>query len=290
MTGGGTPFAEVPQRRTARTVTGFPLKFNPVLRTDLVSARSGIRAHPRNPRPAVGVLDEDAAAHRNLTRPRPYGNKASSHLLTSAHAIGVGMDIRDKLMAAAADVYAEAGYRGATTRRIAQVAGVNEVTLFRHFGSKDALVLEALRSAADGEADTRLPSEPARPEQELLAWARVRSAKLHATSSLLRKAMGEIEEHPEIAECARRGRQSSMQDLSGYLERLRARGLATADFDPTSAATLLMGAIFAEAIGRDVVPELYKRGVDATLTQYVRLLLRAIGVKPSRKAPAHTRS
>ncbi len=198
------------------------------------------------------------------------------------------MDIRDKLLAAAANVYAEVGYRGATTRRIAQVAGVNEVTLFRHFGSKDALVLEALRSAADREADTRLPLEPARPEQELLSWAKARSAKLHASSSLLRKAMGEIEEHPEIAECARRGRQSSMQDLSGYLERLRARGLATADFDPTSAATLLMGAIFAEAIGRDVVPERYRRGVDATLTQYVRLLLRAIGVKQTRRA-ARTR-
>ncbi|MEO7475110.1 MAG: TetR family transcriptional regulator, partial [Gemmatimonadales bacterium] len=39
------------------------------------------------------------------------------------------MNVRDQLLTAAARVYAEVGYRGATTRRIAQEAGVNEITL-----------------------------------------------------------------------------------------------------------------------------------------------------------------
>src|SRR6185437_17057975 len=47
------------------------------------------------------------------------------------------MDIRERLLGAAAQVYAEAGYRGATTRRIAHEAGVSEITLFRQFGSKE---------------------------------------------------------------------------------------------------------------------------------------------------------
>ena len=57
------------------------------------------------------------------------------------------MTVRDQLLAAAARLYAEAGYRGATTRRIAVKAGVNEITLFRHFGSKDALIREAITRA-----------------------------------------------------------------------------------------------------------------------------------------------
>ena len=75
------------------------------------------------------------------------------------------MDIRWKLLDAAARVYAETGYRGATTRRIAQVAGVNEVTLFRHFGSKDALIREALTHAEPGVDGARLPDDPIDPQR-----------------------------------------------------------------------------------------------------------------------------
>ena len=53
---------------------------------------------------------------------------------------------RTQLLEAAARIYSEAGFRGATTRRIADEAGVNEVTLFRLFGSKGALIAEAVRA------------------------------------------------------------------------------------------------------------------------------------------------
>jgi AcrR family transcriptional regulator len=56
------------------------------------------------------------------------------------------MNVKDQLVEAALQVYAEGGYHGATTRRIAAAAGVNEITLFRHFGSKDVRLREALAS------------------------------------------------------------------------------------------------------------------------------------------------
>ena len=49
----------------------------------------------------------------------------------------------DKLILAAIDLIAEQGYDGTTTREIAAAAGVSEVTLFRHFGSKQALLIAA---------------------------------------------------------------------------------------------------------------------------------------------------
>ena len=55
---------------------------------------------------------------------------------------------RERILEAAGRVYSKHGFRGATTRLIAAEAGVNEVTLFRTFGSKGAL-LEAVLEAND---------------------------------------------------------------------------------------------------------------------------------------------
>ncbi len=52
-----------------------------------------------------------------------------------------------RLLEAALELLAERGYQGATTRRIAERAGVAEVTLFRRFGSKARLLAEAVRRA-----------------------------------------------------------------------------------------------------------------------------------------------
>lgn len=50
----------------------------------------------------------------------------------------------DRLLEAALEVIAREGYAGATTRQIAAEAGVNEVTLFRRFGSKKGLMMAAV--------------------------------------------------------------------------------------------------------------------------------------------------
>ena len=52
---------------------------------------------------------------------------------------------RERLLNAAARAFARDGLRGATTREIAREAGVNEVTLFRHFKSKEQLLRAVLQ-------------------------------------------------------------------------------------------------------------------------------------------------
>ena len=69
-------------------------------------------------------------------------------------------DHRHRILQAAARVYTQHGWRGATTKRIAEEAGVNEVTLFRHFGSKEALLEQMIRDLAAAKADMRLPTHP----------------------------------------------------------------------------------------------------------------------------------
>ncbi len=53
---------------------------------------------------------------------------------------------REKIIEAALRVFSQAGFIGATTKNIAKEAGVNEVTLFRHFGNKEKLFAEVIRN------------------------------------------------------------------------------------------------------------------------------------------------
>ena len=188
------------------------------------------------------------------------------------------MTVRDQLLDAAARLYAEAGYRGATTRRIAGQAGVNEVTLFRHFGSKDALIREAIARAGQSAVTEPLPQSPRDPSREVRDWAKAHIAELRERRSLIRTCMGEIEEHPGIFSEPNSSPAVAAKALRHYLRRLREAGLAKAQFDEAAASAMLIGALFADAIGRDIMPDLYRNEPEQALEEYVRLFLRSIGV------------
>jgi len=83
---------------------------------------------------------------------------------------------RAKLICAASEVFAEVGYRNATVRQIVERAGVNIAAIHYHFGDKDALYAEVLKSAyqralAKYPPDLGLPRK-ATPEQRLAAFVR----------------------------------------------------------------------------------------------------------------------
>ncbi len=188
------------------------------------------------------------------------------------------MTVRDQLLDAAARLYAAAGYRGATTRRIAMQAGVNEITLFRHFGSKDALMREAIMRAGTTPVHELLPEVPRDPQRELRDWARGHIAQLRERRSLIRTCMGEIEEHPGIFSAHNSPPAVAAAALSRYLRRLREIGIAKAPFDETAASAMLIGALFADAMGRDIMPGLYHNEPDEAVEQYLQLFLRGLGV------------
>ena len=62
-----------------------------------------------------------------------------------------GSEMRQQILKTAIQLFAQKGFRGTTTREIALAAGVNEVTIFRHFASKQELytaILEIKSSEA----------------------------------------------------------------------------------------------------------------------------------------------
>ncbi len=199
------------------------------------------------------------------------------------------MDARELLLEAALKVFAEHGTRGATTRRIAQAAGVNEVTLFRQFGSKDGLLREALATSPRALAfvDTHLPDVPVDPHAELMEFCRHHHRTLFESRSIIRKCMGEFEENPETTRRACQLPVRISDALRGYLERLRDSGQARGDWNPRAAAAMLMGVLFTDAMGRVCMPERFPYSEREGMKHYVALFLQAIGAgQPARRAAA----
>src|SRR3974390_2673620 len=80
---------------------------------------------------------------------------------------------RERILAVASELFYRHGIRAVGVDAIAEAAGTNKMTLYRHFDSKDDLVAEYLRRLA-GQADaawdrraTRFPNDP---RAQLRAW------------------------------------------------------------------------------------------------------------------------
>ena len=199
------------------------------------------------------------------------------------------MLLRDRLLDAAVKVYGAHGYRGATTRRIADTAGVNEVTLFRTFGSKAALIDEAVRGRAGSGVAPVLPVTPADPAAELSAWATAIHGHLRRMRSLIRKCMSEMEERPKMSGAACEGPTWAHRELREYGERLKALGLAAPDADLVATSTLLLSALMHDAMGRELMPSMFPTPAASAPARYVQVYLRALRA-PSRNAPAPRRN
>src|SRR5512146_956753 len=132
-------------------------------------------------------------------------------------------DTRDKLLEVTIRIFAEAGYHGTTTRRVAQEAGVNEITLFRQFGTKEALVKAALARSYEEPLPVEL-SQPVDPPEELYAWAITTYRHWFEGRHLISRVLGDLAEHPELAPdvCDEPGCKHAM--VSAYLGRMRDQG------------------------------------------------------------------
>jgi AcrR family transcriptional regulator len=200
------------------------------------------------------------------------------------------MDIRDRIIDAAKKVYAQHGFRGATTRLIAIEAGVNEVTLFRTFGSKAALFEALMQSHVAQSPIPELPDEPVNPEQEMTDWCASILSHMRENRSLIRTSFGEIEDRPEAAVSMCEGPNCAGMILTDYLLRLQASGLASAEGDIPTAVAMLMSSMIGDAISRDVMPGVFPQPESEAPAKYVRIFMRGLGVKPTRHLAPVVRS
>ena len=184
---------------------------------------------------------------------------------------------RERILEAAARVYSLHGFRGATTRLIANEAGVNEVTLFRIFGSKAALLDEiAQRMSLETAGAGGLPAKPVNPQAEVTAWATAQLGHMWTRCNMIRQTMSEMEDRPDLGACVSHGPRSSAERLRTYIKALQAAGMADRTIDPLVPSAMLLGALFADAMGRDFMSDIYPPR-DRAAELYTESFLRSIG-------------
>ena len=140
----------------------------------------------------------------------------------------------NRILDAANQLFAERGYMGTTTRLLADRARVNEVTVFRLFGSKSG-VLAALfgRIAAEGVA-----AEAARgaiPEDARDAIAALAAREFEGATRYVGAASRiafEARTVPEVGELLGEGPADNLRELTRRFAAWQAAGQVRADIDP----------------------------------------------------------
>jgi AcrR family transcriptional regulator len=172
-----------------------------------------------------------------------------------------GDETRQRLIEAAAQVFAEEGYARATTRALAAAAGVNEVTLFRHFGNKENLFAAVTEQYAGPAVTTALEAQLTGDyRQDLLMVGNQLLQVLLERKEILRMMLCEASHFPEVqavmVQNPRQIRRMLARYLQQQIERGQVRPLHREATAQAFAGMLFSYAIMREILGDSVEPEM----------------------------------
>jgi len=184
---------------------------------------------------------------------------------------------KKRLLDATLMLISEKGYLGATTREIAQEAGVTELTLFRHFGTKERLFEALLRN------HTFLPRlKELLPELDGLSYED--SLRLIATRFLLslkeRKSMvkimySEVTIYPEkIKNLYNKFIDDLRLTLASYFRGLQKKGLLRS-VSPEIAARVFLGMLFSYFRSEEIMREggMKKQTMEKNIKEFVDIFM-----------------
>ncbi|MBB6690070.1 helix-turn-helix transcriptional regulator [Cohnella xylanilytica] len=176
----------------------------------------------------------------------------------------------------AIDLMSEKGYDATTTKEIAAAAGVNEVTLFRHFGSKQKLLETAFERYSYEEEMTEVFQESLQWElyEDLLLISRTYHKIMNRNRKLLYMALKGSSK--EIYQKAGRLPQHLRTLLTRYFAvMMDKKKLSTPHLEMTVFSFMAMnyGAFFSADDGKEALPE---QTLDEFIEESVRLFARAL--------------
>jgi len=186
---------------------------------------------------------------------------------------------RQRLLDAAFRVCADRGLHAATTREIAEVAEVNEVTLFRHFGNKEKLIAALFEHVLASLNEPLGETEPEGHdlERDLMRYAQRYHEMLTTNEALIRTIIGETRRHPEQARQVMCEAGRSMRErLIDYLRTAQEAGLVRDDVDLGPAIDAFTGMLLAGMLRRTGFKKYIDYPAEDYLTTVVDLFVRGI--------------
>jgi AcrR family transcriptional regulator len=152
-------------------------------------------------------------------------------------------DARSRILEAALDLFSEKGLEATTTIKIAKKAGVNEVTLFRHFKSKMALFDAVMDEVKKAGFDTEIVEGIDIPPEDIIRFAveitfdtfRNNIRELRLLKLALWHRVEGFEEH-----FVDKSLRQAVRFIGGAFRELQARNRITSKEDPELLANMLL--------------------------------------------------
>lgn len=208
---------------------------------------------------------------------------------------------RAAILEAATKVFLAGGYLGANVDEIAALSAVSKQTVYKHFGSKEALFVEIVTNVTNTASNTVHNDVPELASGGDMtsylvdyAYRQLTVVLTPRTMQLRRIVIGEVGRFPELARALyERGPQRTLDTLAALFERLDKRGALAVD-DPESAASQFNWLVMAEPLHRAMLlgdsaipkPAELRRHAE----QAVRMFLAAYASGRTPKAPRKRRA
>ena len=182
-----------------------------------------------------------------------------------------------KLLNATLRLISEKGYIGATTREIAREAGVTELTLFRHFGTKEKLFEQLLNTY------TFLPRlkelipelDDLNPQDALRLIATRFLLSLKERKSMVKIMYSEVTSYPDkVKNLYNKFIDDLRATLATYFKGLRKKGLLRR-VSPEMAAQLFLGILFSYFRSEEIIREggMKKQKMQKNINEFVDVFM-----------------
>ncbi|MDK2862133.1 MAG: hypothetical protein PWP33_1336 [Thermodesulfobacterium sp.] len=200
----------------------------------------------------------------------------------------MGKNTKKRLLEAALKVFSEKGFLGATTKEIAKQAGVAEVTLFRHFGSKENLFAETINQYSFlpklKEILPEIKTEP--PDIALKKIAREFLNVFESKKNLIRIMYTDFYRYPDyIKKIHEFIVESIIELISSYFNELIERGIFRR-VNTQFAARAFLGMFFSYFYAKEIKEflNIKKNDLEEIINCYVDLFIKGIELKPESEA------
>ena len=191
-------------------------------------------------------------------------------------------ETRERLLRAAADVFAERGYDGTRVADIAAAAGVSNGAMYAHFASKADLLVAALRAHGRRLLADLFSTDPGRPVADLLlAAGRLLPRRRDARGYLIVEALAAARRDEDVARPLR----DYVGERAGWIAGLVRAAQAGGELDPALSPDALAHFCFLLSMGSALVtPDLH--AVDDG--QWAALLTRLVAALAPMSIAAQT--
>jgi AcrR family transcriptional regulator len=202
---------------------------------------------------------------------------SSSLILVMGRIAGVtAAETRERLLLAAADVFARRGYDGTRVADIAAAADVSGGALYAHFGSKAELLVAALRTHGRQVLAEVLAADPGRPVTDVLLFiGRKLRRRRDARGYLIIEALVAARRDEDVA----RPMRADIGERAEQLAELVRAAQASGELDPSLSPDALAHFCLLLSMGSALItPDLHA----VTEEEWAALLTRVIaGLAPS---------